>query len=572
MNKLLKEANQMLKFWCLDAEPDEVAKKREIARLSEFIKKHPVGSDNKLVSQSLKEAKEKLSKLVDTKDADPKIFQMIKELEDNIKEYKHDINYMKKHGQDASNLEKWLKEEETTLKAYKDIARLVPSKDASPFELRMIEKNERMLETARKDLEKAKQDYARHKDDPFWKELLIDAQNDVKRAEENLARAKRDVKDNDATENGSIKRYGQDEYKPDPKVIQILEDLRAHRLTPGAADKMLVQAGVPYVMAGLMVRKPEQYIPVNDEEPVYTLGDKDMKDEKTYQNGEHVKVKNHGTGEEIDLKVLKDNHDGTIEAKAPTGAVITVKKTWIVDSVTPLFRWKSKEDIGRKRLKEELEHLKQKKQTLERAISSQEHYYTNPTTKQDQQELAEIEMQISTVQHLLSKATQDECMEVLKLSGFATDAYDPKKYEGDFRHEWNERELQREVEHLKNNLALNKQRITTLRNMVNSHQYGDATLRELKQEERDYEANQMKMKQTLSMLQRIRGQKDEAPTMDAEPDSWTDVYDYFDDASLQELEKLQTRQDVINFLRRKGAFNKFSQKSIEEAVRRFMNS
>lgn len=48
-----------------------------------------------------------------------------------------------------------------------------------------------------------------------------------------------------------------------------------------------------------------------------------------YQNGEHVKVKNRGTGEIIELKVLKDNGDGTLEVKAPNGAVITIKESWI---------------------------------------------------------------------------------------------------------------------------------------------------------------------------------------------------------------------------------------------------
>lgn len=64
-----------------------------------------------------------------------------------------------------------------------------------------------------------------------------------------------------------------------------------------------------------------------------------LTDEKTYQSGEHVKVVNKNNGEKMELKVLKDNHDGTLEAKAPTGAVITIKKTWIVDNdLGVLFR------------------------------------------------------------------------------------------------------------------------------------------------------------------------------------------------------------------------------------------
>ena len=55
-----------------------------------------------------------------------------------------------------------------------------------------------------------------------------------------------------------------------------------------------------------------------------------------HQNGEHVKVKNHGTGELVDLKVLKDNGDGTLEVKAPTGAVITIKESWIVKDEEPI--------------------------------------------------------------------------------------------------------------------------------------------------------------------------------------------------------------------------------------------
>lgn len=76
------------------------------------------------------------------------------------------------------------------------------------------------------------------------------------------------------------------------------------------------------------------------------------------------------------------------------------------DGVGGLFGYE--QNVGRKKLKGMLEELKRKKQTLERAISSQEHYYTNPKTKQDEQELAGIEMQIQTVQHMLSKATHDE--------------------------------------------------------------------------------------------------------------------------------------------------------------------
>lgn len=165
-------------------------------------------------------------------------------------------------------------------------------------------------------------------------------------------------------------------------------------------------------------------IMITDEEPIYTFGDKNMKDEKTYQNGEHVKVKNHGTGEEIDLKVLKDNKDGTLEVKAPTGAVITVKKTWIVDA-----------------------------------------------------------------------------------------AYDPKKYEGSHRHETNIWYLENEVATWRRRYENAKDQIYSLRKMVSSGQYGKLTSEDLKKAERDAEAARMKLEQSLSMLQRAKGQKDEAPTI-----------------------------------------------------------
>ena len=92
------------------------------------------------------------------------------------------------------------------------------------------------------------------------------------------------------------------------------------------------------------------------------------------------------------------------------------------DASIPLFGWRS--GIGRKDLKQMLEDLKRKKVKLEQAISAQEHYYTNPKTKQDQQELAEVEMQISTVQHMLSKVTHDED---------TTDTYSVVHRDGDFK-------------------------------------------------------------------------------------------------------------------------------------------
>ena len=81
----------------------------------------------------------------------------------------------------------------------------------------------------------------------------------------------------------------------------------------------------------------------------------------------------------------------------------------------------------------------------------------------------------------------------------------------------NKRTIEREIERLRRNLGLNKERIATLRNQVNSRQYGPLTLQELKEEEREYEANQMRIKHFLSMLQRMKGQKDEAMTKDAYP-------------------------------------------------------
>lgn len=168
---------------------------------------------------------------------------------------------------------------------------------------------------------------------------------------------------------------------------------------------------------------------------------KNTHDEKTYQHGEHVKVVNRSTGDKIELKVLRDNKDGTLEVKAPTGAVLTIKKAWVVDATTIL----------------------------------------------------------------------DECMEVLKLSGFATDAYDPKNYEGTRRHETNIWYLENEVTKWRSRYESAKDQVTAYRKMVSSGQYGKLTTEDLKRAERDLEAARMKLEQSLSMLQRAKGQKDEDP-------------------------------------------------------------
>ena len=509
-----------------------------------------------------------------SKDADPDL-----KYREFIKKY----GYPKTKEQAKALIEK-AKKEGIDPDYIKGMERGLNTWDATPFELRMIENNERMLATAKRDLEEAKRNYAKHPGEDFWKELLIDAQNDVKRAEENLERSKRQAtkdaspweyeykvvvtygkgladpekfvyadsdeeakktalkyteswklkqnpvakivskkkltndaspeevakkieieklvaflkkhpvgsdnpmisrdlrkarerlselldkkktSDNDATENGAIEEFGQNhetEVMPlekDPVLAQddkfgtVMKEFYEGKLKSGSGET---------------VTDPQQakaiaYSESKDSEPVYTLEDleqrlKDLekedyidtfvlgdkpdpklrkkiedlkkqikekkmtKDEKTYQNGEHVKVVNHETGDKIELKVLRDNKDGTLEVKAPTGAVLTIKKAWIVDA-----------------------------------------------------------------------------------------AYDPKKYEGTKRHETNIWYIENEVTKWRNRYENAKDRVNSFNRMVSSGVYGKMTNQELKEANRDLEAARMRLEQALSMLKRARGQKDEAPTV-----------------------------------------------------------
>lgn len=83
--------------------------------------------------------------------------------------------------------------------------------------------------------------------------------------------------------------------------------------------------------------------------------------------------------------------------------------------------------------------------------------------------------------------------------------YNPKDYENDPRHKWTVKSIENEIEKTRRRIDLNRRRIQDLRSMVNSRQFGASTLKELKDEEKDYEANQMKIKQLVSMLHRATG-------------------------------------------------------------------
>lgn len=83
--------------------------------------------------------------------------------------------------------------------------------------------------------------------------------------------------------------------------------------------------------------------------------------------------------------------------------------------------------------------------------------------------------------------------------------YDPKDYEDNPRHKWTIKAIENEIQKYKQRLESNRVRIMQLRNMENSGQYGSLTSRDLKEEQREYDANQMKIKQLVSMLHRATG-------------------------------------------------------------------
>lgn len=101
------------------------------------------------------------------------------------------------------------------------------------------------------------------------------------------------------------------------------------------------------------------------------------------------------------------------------------------------------------------------------------------------------------------------------------DAYNHSDWENEPRHRWTISMLENELSRAKNSIELNRKRIPTLRSMVQSGQYGSSTLRELKEEEADYQKNMMKIKTLLSMIQRAKGQKDACPVKDANYSGWS---------------------------------------------------
>lgn len=532
-NKLVKEANQMLKFWCLDSkDPDaeyrEFIKKygypetKEQAKaLIEKAKKEGIDpdyirglerglkfwthdADNSLEERAKKKLAEggriqviapngdrcsvvragenmvqswsekrhqwesfPLSKCkILSVDAEPPIFKMIKELEADIKEHKRMINYMRKYGQNqsADNLEKLLKEEEARLKGYKDIAKLVPSKDNDATENGAIEEFGQNKETEVMPLEKhpvLAQDSQNLKKMAYFR-LLVSG--DII----NTPDGKVEIEKYDSVgflgRNG--KRYKWDDVavynKDEDKFGTVMKEFYEGKLKSGS---------------GKTVTDPQQakaiaYSESKDAEPVYTLEDleqrlKDLekedyidtfvmgdkpdpklrkkieelkkqikekkmtKDEKTYQNGEHVKVVNHETGDKIELKVLKDNKDGTMEVKAPTGAVLTIKKAWVVDAyTTPTFFSVIPGKMTKEDLKRRLDFFNNRKNELRAVISKRntglgsegKYYSSKMTPREAEKELADVEQSIKNIESAIKGMTHDECMEVLKLSGITEDA------------------------------------------------------------------------------------------------------------------------------------------------------
>ena len=195
---------------------------------------------------------------------------------------------------------------------------------------------------------------------------------EVEKQIEKLGKELRDYsRDDDATEHGSIEEYGQnketesmplekdptlaqDEYKPNPKVIRILEDLRAHKLSPEAADKMLVQAGVPYVMAGLMVRKPEQYIPVNDEDKFGTVMKEFYEGKLKSSSGE--KVTDPQQAKAIAYSETKDSALEELELR-----LAQLQHQRNVDESVGGYKSDSRIDKQIEQLKKQIKELKEKK-------------------------------------------------------------------------------------------------------------------------------------------------------------------------------------------------------------------
>ena len=94
--------------------------------------------------------------------------------------------------------------------------------------------------------------------------------------------------------------------------------------------------------------------------------------------------------------------------------------------------------------------------------------------------------------------------EVASIESAAVGNYDPNDYKDDPRHKWTVKSIENEIQKYKQRIELNRVRMTQLRNMENSGNYPSSS-RELKEEQKDYEANQMKIKQLVSMLRRATG-------------------------------------------------------------------
>lgn len=94
--------------------------------------------------------------------------------------------------------------------------------------------------------------------------------------------------------------------------------------------------------------------------------------------------------------------------------------------------------------------------------------------------------------------------EVSTIESTVVGNYDPNDYKDDPRHKWTVKSIENEIQKYKQRIELNRVRMTQLRNMENSGNYPSSS-RELKEEQKDYEANQMKVKQLVSMLRRATG-------------------------------------------------------------------
>lgn len=125
----------------------------------------------------------------------------------------------------------------------------------------------------------------------------------------------------------------------------------------------------------------------------------------------------------------------------------------------------------------------------------------------------------------LGQNHETEAMEPEEHPVLAQDAYNRSDWENVERHPWTIKELEYQIGTIRSRLEMNKKNIVALRQMVNSGNYGSLTKADLRKEEADYEANQMKIKQLVSMLQRAKGQKDSMISEVLNPlkESWSKI-------------------------------------------------